>query len=154
MPALYGSAVMTMAQAGFAAVLSSMLWSAASLSQSVAEPRVAIQGYDPVAYFTEGRPTKGLPEIHQDFDGLRYYFANEQHKSSFAADPERYVPQFGANCAAALSIGKVAPADPLLWKIVDGKLFLFGSPRAVAAHEKRPGILVRSRQNWESLKNK
>lgn len=145
---------MTMAQAGFAAVLSSMLWSAVSLSQSVAEPRVAIQGYDPVAYFTEGRPTKGSLEIHQDFDGLRYYFANEQHRSSFAADPERYVPQFGAHCAGALSVGKVKPADPLLWKIVDGKLFLFGGPRAVAALEKHPGLLARSKQNWESLKKK
>lgn len=139
---------------GCAAILSLGLVCFLASSASATEPRMAIQGYDPVAYFTEGRPVKGSAEIHHDFDGQRYHFASMRHKTAFVADPERYLPQFGANCAGALSVGKVKPADPLLWKIVDGKLFLFGGPRAIAALEKHPGLLARSKQNWESLKKK
>lgn len=139
---------------GRAAILSLGLIGSFAASASATEPRMAIQGYDPVAYFTEGRPMKGVAGFYYDFDGQRYLFATAQHRAAFVADPDRYIPQFGANCAGALSVGKVKPADPLLWKIVDGKLFLFGGPRAVAALEKHPGLLARSKQNWESLKKK
>lgn len=110
---------------------------------------MAIQGYDPVAYFTEGRPVKGSAEIHHDFDGQRYHFARMRHKTAFVADPERYLPQFGANCAVSMAVGRTSPADPLHWKIVDGKLFLFGSARGLEVLAKHPGALAKARQNWE-----
>lgn len=135
---------------GCAAILSLGLIGSFAASASATEPRMAIQGYDPVAYFTEGRPVKGSAEIHHDFDGQRYHFASMRHKTAFVADPERYLPQFGANCAASMIVSRIAPADPLRWKIVDGKLFLFGGAKGLEFVAKNPGALAKARQNWES----
>jgi len=129
-----------------------MLWSATAVSQVAPETRVAIQGYDPVAFFTEGRPMKGASAIHQDFDGQRYHFANAQHKAAFIADPDRYLPQFGANCAGLLMRDKVRPGNPLHWIIVDDQLFLFGGAKGPPYIAKHPGALAKARQNWEARK--
>lgn len=98
--------------------------------QARAEPTVAISGYDPVAYFTEGRPMIGDPALFIDWDGTRYRFANSRHKESFAARPGRYAPQFSGLCTVGLSTGNTSSADPKLWAISDGKLFLFASKQA------------------------
>src|SRR3954452_16913855 len=65
---------------------------------------LAIQGYDPVAYFTDGKPTKGLPEFEYQWDEHRYRFASAEHRDMFKADPVRYAPQFGNFCAMALAL--------------------------------------------------
>jgi len=85
---------------------------------------VAIQGYDPVAYFTEGGAVKGLPERYFDWNDARWYFASARNRDMFAADPKRYAPSHSGFCAVSFSAGKFAGMDPLRWKIVDGKLFL------------------------------
>ncbi len=95
------------------------------LSQSVP---LAIKGYDPVAYFTVGKPTPGLPEFEHDWDERRYRFANAGNRELFKADPVRYAPQFGNFCAMALAKGMIVVADPENWLITDGKLYVFGSP--------------------------
>jgi len=89
---------------------------------------LAIKGYDPVAYFTDGRPTRGLPEIEYEWDEYRYLFANTEHRELFKADPVRYAPQFGDYCAMALALGEVDKANPEYWLISDGKLYIFGKP--------------------------
>jgi hypothetical protein len=88
----------------------------------------AIKGYDPVAYFTDGKPTRGLPEIEYVWDDQRYHFASAEHRELFKADPMRYAPQFGNFCAMALSKGQIVVADPENWLISDGKLYVFGKP--------------------------
>ena len=100
----------------------------ASTSRCVAAEEVplAIKGYDPVAYFTEGKPTHGLPEIEYEWDEHRYRFSNEAHRELFRADPVHYAPQFGNFCAMALANGEVVVADPENWLISDGKLYVFG----------------------------
>jgi hypothetical protein len=90
------------------------------------EVPLAIKGYDPVAYFTEGKPTRGLPEIEYEWDEHRYHFSNEKHRELFKADPVRYAPQFGNFCAMALSRGEIVVANPENWLISDGKLYIFG----------------------------
>ena len=95
------------------------------LSQNVP---LAIKGYDPVAYFTVGKPTPGLPEFEHDWDERRYRFANVGNRELFKADPVRYAPQFGNFCAMALAKGMIVVADPENWLITDGKLYVFGSP--------------------------
>ena len=95
------------------------------LSQNVP---LAIKGYDPVAYFTVGKPTPGLPEFEHDWDERRYRFANAGNRELFKADPVRYAPQFGNFCAMALAKGMVVVADPENWLITDGRLYVFGSP--------------------------
>jgi len=65
--------------------------------------RLVLQGHDPVAYFTDGKPVKGDPRFAYDFDEARYHFASAQHRDMFAADPEKYAPQFGGYCTGSMS---------------------------------------------------
>jgi hypothetical protein len=89
---------------------------------------LAIKGYDPVAYFTIGMPTLGLPDIEYDWDERRYRFSRPGHRELFKADPVRYAPQFGEFCAMALAEGDRDEANPEYWLISDGKLYIFGKP--------------------------
>ena len=98
------------------------------LRSFAAEVPLAIKGYDPVAYFTDAKPTPGLPTIEYEWDEHRYRFATAEHRELFKADPVRYAPQFGNYCAMALSKGEIVVADPENWLINDGKLFVFGKP--------------------------
>jgi hypothetical protein len=92
-----------------------------------AEPApLAIQGYDPVAYFTLQRATLGSTQFEYDWDEHRWRFASAQHRDLFVADPVRYAPQFTNFCAVALARGEVLQANPEYWLISDGKLYLFG----------------------------
>ena len=89
---------------------------------------LAIKGYDPVAYFTVGKPVLGLPEFEHEWDEHRYRFSRAEHRELFKADPVRYAPQFGNFCAMALSLGQLVEADPENWLVSDGKLYVFGKP--------------------------
>jgi hypothetical protein len=95
---------------------------------ALAAPRLALQGYDPVAYFTLGVPTRGLPEFEYEWDEARYRFARAEHRELFKADPVRYAPQFAGVCAASLARGEIADVHPEYWLVADGKLYLFGKP--------------------------
>ncbi len=85
---------------------------------------VAIDGTDPVSYFEEGRPVKGVKQHAAEWKGATWYFASERNRQTFLADPERYAPRYGGYCAWAVSRGHTASSDPEAWKIVDGKLYL------------------------------
>ena len=88
---------------------------------------VAILGYDPVAYFTDGRAVRGKPEINQSWLGATWHFASIEHRDAFAAEPMSYAPQYGGFCAGSVSMGKITDnIDPNSWRIIDGKLYLFG----------------------------
>jgi YHS domain-containing protein len=89
---------------------------------------LAIQGYDPVAYFTDGRPVRGTAEFEYQWDEHTYRFASAHHRELFKADPVHYAPQFGNYCAMALALGKIVKADPENWLISEDKLYVFGSP--------------------------
>jgi YHS domain-containing protein len=95
---------------------------------SAAEGNLAIKGYDPVAYFTDGRPTPGDPQYQHEWDGAVYRFASAEHLELFKADPEHYVPQHGNYCTVAMSRGKKVFADPNSWLIHEDRLYLFGGP--------------------------
>jgi hypothetical protein len=98
-------------------------------SAAIAEDTpLAIKGYDPVAYFTLGKPTKGVPEFAYDWDDHRYLFVSAEHRDRFKADPVRYAPQFGNYCAMALAKGEIVIANPENWLVNDGKLYVFGKP--------------------------
>jgi hypothetical protein len=108
-----------------------LLIAAASLTAlpfSFASEKVplAIKGYDPVAYFTIGKPVLGLPGIEYEWDEHRYRFSSKEHRELFKADPVRYAPQFANYCAMALTWGELDEANPEWWLISDGKLYLFG----------------------------
>jgi hypothetical protein len=98
----------------------------AGLRSLAAQPApLAIKGYDSVAYFTLGRPTRGRVELEHEWDGRRYLFASARHRELFRADPLRYVPQFPDFCAMALTRGELHQANPEHWLISEGKLYMF-----------------------------
>src|SRR5262249_20634490 len=85
---------------------------------------LALQGYDPVAYFTESRARKGLPAYSATHNSATYLFASAQNRDAFLAAPEKYVPQFGGYCAWAVAHGYTAAIDPVAWHIDNNKLHL------------------------------
>ncbi len=108
-----------------ACTLQAALPAAADGTQTTTLPEhVAIQGYDVVSYFTDGKPVRGSSEISLPFDESKWLFANSSHKEMFAADPDRYLPQYGGMCAGGMAQGVSVPANPDNWVIVDGKLYM------------------------------
>lgn len=90
------------------------------------EKGLAIQGYDPVAYFTQKKAVKGKSSIATTFEGVTYYFTSNENKEIFKKNPSGYEPQYGGWCAYAMGAnGEQVEVDPETFKIVNGKLFLF-----------------------------
>lgn len=90
------------------------------------EKGIAIQGYDPVSYFTQNKPTKGNKEINTTFEGVTYYFSSTTNKELFNKNPKNYEPQYGGWCAYAMGAnGEKVEIDPETFKILNGKLYLF-----------------------------
>ena len=89
-----------------------------------AQDSLAIRGFDPVAYFTEGAPVQGSSEYTMDWKGATWQFASEENKQLFANNPEEFAPQYGGYCAFAVANGSLVSIDPDAWSIADGKLYL------------------------------
>jgi YHS domain-containing protein len=121
-------------------------------SKFYAEDGIAIDGSDPVAYFTEGKPVAGDPSITHDWMGVTWRFASAANKDSFIADPESYAPQYGGYCAWAVSEGYTASTTPEAWRVEDGKLYLNYSKRIQRRWEKDiPGNISRANANWPGV---
>ena len=124
---------------------------------SAAEVRLAIGGYDPVAYFTDGKPVPGQSDIDYVWHDARWRFASAEHRDLFARDPERYAPQYDGYCAMGAAWEKDMHkdvADPLAWAIVDGKLYLAHSREALAKWQRNPAEnIARADRNWPKLKD-
>jgi len=86
--------------------------------------KVAVSGYDPVAFFTDSKPVNGSPFIASEQKGATYFFATDEHKRLFTENPGKYVPQFGGFCAYGVALGKLFPVDISTWQVRDGKLYL------------------------------
>jgi len=84
----------------------------------------ALRGYDPVAYFQDGGPKPGSAAFTSTYQGSEFRFASAANRDAFAANPEKYAPQYGGYCAFGLTRGYKATTDPLSFKVVDGKLYL------------------------------
>lgn len=116
---------------------------------------LAIDGYDPVAYFTLSKPVKGTREFTFEFGGATYRFASAEHREQFAKDPAKYVPQYGAFCAWAVSRGYTADTDPLAWRIVEGKLYLNYNASVQKQWEQDiPANIGKADANWPALSRK
>lgn len=124
---------------------------------NAAGPEPMIRGYDPVAYFSEGKAVKGSPRYWHDFDEGRYYFANAANRDRFAADPDHYAPRFGGLCTGSLQSNKFNPGDPEHWAIVDGRLYLVGlgkgeegARNALLKIKSDPSAIATARKNWDA----
>jgi YHS domain-containing protein len=134
---------------------------AAGITAAVADPVFqnfrghAIRGYDPVGYFTEGRPVEGRAEHSLEWNGATWRFASAQNRALFEANPERYAPQYGGYCAWAVAQGYTASIDPEAWDIVEGRLFLNYSKDVQRQwREDRGGHITRADGNWPEIARK
>lgn len=112
----------------------------------------AIRGYDPVAYFTLGRPVEGSPEYTLQWMGAVWYFSSAEQRDLFRANPEKYAPQYGGYCAYAVANGSTASIDPEAWQIVDGRLFLQYSRSILRRWQQDiPGYVAKADSNWPKV---
>ena len=101
--------------------------------------KVAIHGFDPVAYF-QGAPAKGKDSLQAQHKGVIYYFSKPQNRTLFLENPARYEPQYGGWCAYAMLEGEKVDIDPVRYKIVNDKLYLFYH-----------GLFGDTRKKWDEL---
>ena len=113
---------------------------------------LALSGYDPVAYFTDGRPVAGRREYELEWDGATWRFASAEHRDLFRAEPERYAPRYGGYCAYAVAQGTTASADPENWTIVDGRLYLnYNTEVQRTWKQDIPGYIEKADRNWPKV---
>ncbi len=111
---------------------------------------LALSGYDAVSYFSGDAPVEGSDEFRVRYQGFDYQFANAENAATFQADPAKYAPQYGGYCAWAIGANDaLAPGDPNVYKIVDGKLYLnFSEGVAEKWREDIPGFIESGDKNY------
>jgi len=97
---------------------------AASPKRNLDRSGLALQGYDPVAYFTAGRAERGKAAFSATFEGATYHFASEARREAFLLEPRLYVPSYDGYCAYGVAVGKKFAGDPEVFVLVEGKLYL------------------------------
>ncbi|HYF33020.1 MAG TPA: YHS domain-containing (seleno)protein [Chitinophagaceae bacterium] len=139
-------------------VTSAVLIGVSSLAQKASifsHSGKAIRGYDPVAYFIEGKPVNGMDSLVYEWENARWYFASRKNLDLFKAAPGRYAPQYGGYCAYGLSNGYKASTDPQAWTIVNGKLYLNYNTAVRAEWNKdREQRIEKAGKNWPVIKDK
>ncbi|WP_264520576.1 YHS domain-containing (seleno)protein [Flavobacterium sp. N1994] len=114
---------------------------------------VAIQGFDPVAYFESNKAIQGRSEINTEYKKAIYFFSSEKNRALFLKKPEKYVPQYGGYCAYGISEGHASPTDPQAFTIVDDKLYLNYNLKVKEMWSKdRAERIVKANENWKKLK--
>lgn len=116
---------------------------------------VAIKGYDPVAYFTAGKPMMGDPAITTTWLGAEWHFASTENRDLFVANPISYAPQYGGHCAdgmAYVSSAVTVNIDPTAWSVIDGKLYLSYDPGSNADFLNGKGLVGQADANWMTYK--
>ena len=112
----------------------------------------ALEGHDPVAYFTEGRPVEGSGEHSLRWQGADWYFASVENLEAFRADPERYAPQFGGYCAYGVAVKNTVRGDPELWTIHEGRLYVNITQQVQDIWVKDvPGYIAQAEANWPKV---
>jgi YHS domain-containing protein len=113
------------------------------------DAHVMLDGHDVVAYFTLGRHAMGTPQFKTVHQGVTFYFASAEHKALFDKEPARYIPQYGGFCANGINYAIPWGGDADIWRIYDGKLYIFGGAGSRAAFElDRAGNLALADKYW------
>ena len=116
------------------------------------ETGLAINGFDPVAYFVEAAPRPGRADMEYRLNGVTWRFRNEGNRAAFADDPRVYAPQFGGYDPVAIARGTSVPGHPLFWFVTGQRLYLFYSKQArdeFAAHPRN--VLVQAERRWPEV---
>jgi hypothetical protein len=113
---------------------------------------LALRGYDPVAYFEANLPVKGTSANAYTYKGSKFQFVTAANRKKFAADPEKYAPQYGGYCALGTANGYKVKTEPDAFKVVDGKLYLNYDRKVLELWTKdQPGYISRANQNWPEV---
>ena len=116
---------------------------------NVNDKGIILEGYDPVAYFTDNKPVKGNAQFTSEYKGATYWFASADHLDQFKKGPQKFAPQYGAFCGYAVSIGKLRPVDPTIYQIENGRLILQHTKEAYDIfNEDLKGNTVKADNNW------
>ena len=135
------AALATVAAAGLGVGVSSTVSAKSAKPEinTIGSPGIAIKGFDPVAYFTVGKPTKGSAEFEVEHKGAKWRFASAENKALFEADPAKYEPAYGGYCAYGVAKGYLVKIEGDAWAIRDGKLFLNYDRGVQKKWSKNPG---------------
>lgn len=115
----------------------------------------ALEGRDPVAYFTEGKAVRGDGFILSKHNGLTYLFTSKDHKATFDKEPEKYAPQFGGWCSFGVSVGKKFHADPEAFVVHEGKLYVNVNKDILKKFkEDLAGNIKKAEASWSKIKGK
>jgi len=113
---------------------------------------IAIDGYDTTAYWHVGAANSGSSAHAVQWLGTPWHFADAETAAQFEAAPEKYAPQFGGFCTRAMSFGKVVNGDPEVWRIYQGKLYLFAQPvGGKKFDEGQDPMIEKAQANWDKL---
>jgi|HubBroStandDraft_6_1064221.scaffolds.fasta_scaffold685229_1 YHS domain-containing protein len=113
---------------------------------------VMLKGYDPVAYFKQGKAVRGKPTIRSTYNGVTYFFASKADKADFDQSPAKFEPQYGGFCANSMANGKKSDSDPTAFFIYKGKLYVCSAPAAKRELTSNPEATIsRADKNWLNL---
>ena len=113
---------------------------------------VALRGYDPVSYFTEGKPQPGLPAHSYVYKGSKFQFASADNQKLFVENPDKYAPQFGGFCSYGTAQGYKVSTQPDAFSVVDGKLYLNYNREVVKIWQQDvPGNIAKAEENWPEV---
>jgi YHS domain-containing protein len=125
---------------------------ASDLVNSSGSDKIAVSGYDTVAFFTDSQPIKGSPSIAARYQGATYLFANTKNKSLFEESPDKYVPQYGGFCAYGVAHGGLAPVEISTWQVRGGKLYLNKNSEIRTMFDADfDGNVAKAEKNWPGL---
>jgi YHS domain-containing protein len=114
---------------------------------------VAIRGYDPIAYVAEMKPVKGSPEFHAEYQGSTFYFSTAANRDMFAANPDKFAPQYGGYCAFGMAKGYKATTDPAAFTVADDKLYLnYSKTVRFQWTLDIPGYIRKADENWPEVR--
>jgi YHS domain-containing protein len=125
---------------------------------NLSKNHLAIQGYDPVAFFSDGKAVKGKPDLVVAHEGVTYNFSSMQNRSAFLASPAKYEPQYGGWCAYAMGAnGEKVAIDPETFKVLNGKLYLFYhsffNNTLTSWNKDEKNLNTKADANWQKLFN-
>jgi len=126
--------------------------------ESNLEKGLAIQGYDPVSYLDDAKPAPGNVKIQSEYRGVKYRFATSEHRATFNANPDKYLPAYGGWCATAMADGSKVEIDPKNFKVTGGRVFLFYKGFLGNAindwNKDEKGLTVKADTKWDTLVKK
>jgi YHS domain-containing protein len=137
-------------------LLALILSTAVQANEPVFAPdSVALNGYDVVAYFTQGEPVKGDPVLAHRWQGVDWFFSSESHRDLFAENPEKYAPKYGGFCALGAAHGGLVPSSPRAWSIHNDELIMNMNQDVVETWRYNPDTNIeRADHNWPALRDR